>query len=272
MRTLFKCIVIAFATLLCSGCFQIERTITLKPDGSGTYTETFLVGEQMVAFLQGLAATGEKTPAPPREFELATPQELSAAAEKMGDGVRFVAHRRLVRNGFVGYEAVYAFQDINHLTLDSKAPTPDRSAHAATPSAPLRFKHTPGAVAHLLIIPHRPDVVPSQGNKQKKAAAADQAAASTPDDREAVKQLLGGMRMNLTLLIEGEIITTNASYREGNRIVLAELESDKLLQLSPDELQQLQRLDQHELPAALHQFKLMPGRVDMNEQLQIIYK
>ena len=49
MKTKLLMIATGMLTLfgLCS-CFQVESTITLKKDGSGTITEELMLGEQMI--------------------------------------------------------------------------------------------------------------------------------------------------------------------------------------------------------------------------------
>jgi hypothetical protein len=79
-------------------CIQLESRITVKPDGSGTVEETFLVRRDFVQMIQemgkGTPESGviiETVPSSPLYDE----EKLKAEASEMGGGVTFVSGRKI---------------------------------------------------------------------------------------------------------------------------------------------------------------------------------
>jgi hypothetical protein len=127
--------------ILFAGCFQSEVVVSVKPDGSGTITETMLMSkatvDQMKQMMEGFGkglpdATDEaakkrdpdakvtktETPSPTKGFDLLDEKKLKEAASKMGTGVTFVSAKKLSNAKGEGYIATYAFTDINQLRID----------------------------------------------------------------------------------------------------------------------------------------------------------
>lgn len=261
--------VLALCTVLLSGCFQVERVVTVRPDGSGKYTETVMLSKKMVDFIQSLAAKeGEQA----KPFELVSPEELKSAASKMGNGVNFVSSRTVSNESFSGYSAVYAFKDINQLLLDPDPPSLDKNAPSAKQKLKIQFNYTPGPSALLTVA--LPTAVTAQ--EQPNTAQTPQPPKNEqpdPKDVEMLKEMFDGMRFGLRLVIDGNIIETNASYRDGNDIVIAEMDFGKLLNMAPEQLTQLKGLQQNDFAASLEIMKNIPGiKIDRNEKLIVRFK
>ena len=98
-------ILISAVLFLLSGCFQVHRTITVKKDGSGTIEEKFLVTTEMGENMGGM--------------NLNDVEKLKADAITFGENVSYVSSKEIEENGLKGYKAVYAFDDIIKLTLET---------------------------------------------------------------------------------------------------------------------------------------------------------
>lgn len=262
--------ILALCTVLLSGCFQVERVVTVKPDGSGKYTETVMLSKKMVDFIQSMTAKeGEQA----KPFELVSPEELKSAASKMGSGVSFVSSRTVSNESFSGYSAVYAFKDINQLLLEPDPPSLDKNAPPAKQKSKIQFSYTPGPNALLTVALPTTATVQEQPNTAQTPSPSKNDQQPDPKDVEMLKEMFDGMRFGLHLVIDGNIVETNASYRDGNDIVIAEMDFGKLLNMAPDQLAKLKGLQQNDFAASLEVMKKIPGiKIDRNEKLVVRFK
>jgi hypothetical protein len=137
MKTPFRVLSAFAVAIVFSGCFQSEVVVSVKPDGSGTVTETMLMSKTMVdemkkmteGFAKGFEdaakevdpnakVTKTETKTPARGFELLDEKKLKEAASGMGSGVTFVSAKKISNEKGEGYVATYAFTDINQLKID----------------------------------------------------------------------------------------------------------------------------------------------------------
>jgi hypothetical protein len=118
------CLLALSSLVLLTGCFQSDTLVTVQPDGSGTVTESFVVGKaafyQLKQVADGLTARIQREGATnaARPFEVMNEKRLRADAGQMGEGVTLVSARRLVNDFGEGYTVTYAFKDIGNLKLN----------------------------------------------------------------------------------------------------------------------------------------------------------
>ena len=80
-----------------SSCIQVESTISVKKDGSGTITEELVFGEQMVMMMQmGAAQGGPGAAGKDPMAQMLDKTKAQARAKKMGEGVELVIAARNV--------------------------------------------------------------------------------------------------------------------------------------------------------------------------------
>lgn len=99
----------------------------------------------------------------------------------------------------------------------------------------MRFRFEPGPPAAITILL----ALPQPG----AASGGSTSAESTPMDKammDGFKEMLEGMRIVTTLSMAGEIIESNATYRDGSRVTLLDLPLDKLLDTVPAVAEKLQ--------------------------------
>jgi len=257
-----------------AGCFQVETTVRLNPDGSGTVEENMLLSGKMVEQMEQMAMAFAGPDEKAKPFSLYDPQKLRERAVGMGSGVVFVSGEPLEKEGFKGYRATYSFKDINTLKLSRKAegPMSDGDGSKGGTEQPIQFRFTPGREARLVVIqPHAekqteqpaPDTVPQPAKEQK--------ASMTPDQEKAMVEMLKGMKFSLAIEVNGTITESNASYRNGNRITLFELDLGRMV-LDAEKLELLKKAEPASPEEAKEILKALPGfKMELNDPLELVF-
>jgi hypothetical protein len=245
--------------LLLSGCFQDEKVVHVKADGSGTIVETSTVsgaglGEMKKAQKQMESLAGAGGGAKVSLPGLLDEAKLKADAAKMGEGVSFVSARKVSGKDREGYVATYAFKDINTVRIvDSQgggdSPAGEKKGDDVT------FELKKGATAELVIHP------PKMG----KPAAAGEAPAKSPEDnamQEAMMTQMAPMfkdaHMSIVVEVEGKIQATTAQYKEGNKVTLVDMDFNKLL-ANPANIKVLMGLSDATPEVVKAKIKTIPG-------------
>ena len=227
---------------MCS-CLQVESTITLKKDGSGTITEELLLGEQMVQMMQmGMAQAqqaGGKVEDP--MAKMMDKAKAKARAKGMGEGVEFVSIEKIDAGGKLGMRTIFKFSDINKLRysnagamgMDDMPGAKKKGGGDANKDAPI-FKYADGKLT----------IMQKHPKGDNDAAEAVEAAEDKMNEQEkamfdGMKEMMKDMRMTMKLKFEPGIAKTNATHVEGNTITLADIEFGKLL-ADPEKLKALQ--------------------------------
>jgi hypothetical protein len=76
----------------------------------------------------------------------------------------------------------------------------------------------------------------------------------------------------MAIEVEGVVVQTNATHREGSRITMMELDFGKLLEM-PEKLLQFSQLEPETLEDAKKFMKDLPGiKAEMNKEVMIKFK
>lgn len=220
MHTRIRFIALAVALAVAfSGCLQFETIISVRTDGSGQVEQTFLMNNEILAMLQGMSSESEE------EFSLLDVDELRAEASAMGEGVRFVSAEPIETDWGQGYFALFEFDDINALRVNQN-PGDNVPDSASTGDEPieenLTFELTPGSPATLLVR------FPTENGDEDTSDEAPAAEAEGMDDM--LRQFYADMRMMIAVDVDGRIVSTNATHRDGNRITLLDLDFNAILE------------------------------------------
>ena len=238
--------------LITSACLQIESTITLKKDGSGTVTETLVFGQQMAAMMQMAEAQGGAAGAGGNPMaKMMDKGAAKARAKEMGEGVEFVSMEKINDNGRVGVKTTFKFSDINKLNYTSSSAMSGmgdmkgmgvKDNEDAAPA----FKYAGGK---LTITQKKPDV--KEGDLDAAKKAAEEVDAQMGEQELAMMQgMMKDMRMTMKIKIEPGIKKTNASHVNGDTLTMADIQFAKLLS-DPKKLQALQSGDFEKTKKAL---------------------
>jgi hypothetical protein len=277
-----------------AGCFQSEVVVTVKPDGSGTVTETMLMSKAMVDQMKQMAegftkgfedaakeldpnakVTKSEKPSPSKGFDLLDEKKLKEAASKMGNGVTFVSAKKLSNAKGEGYVATYAFTDINQLRIDENrsdalpdsggiggpggqgGPGAPGDADKKQKSEPITFQFKKGRIAELIVKNPQsmPDPKPNKAKEEKPAE-------DTPPGGEEMamammQQMFKDMKLVVAVEVVGKIVKTDAEHVTGNRATLMEMDFGKVL-ANPEKFKQLSKAN----PKTIEETKALVKGID----------
>jgi hypothetical protein len=225
MPTLLAILVVV---ALSTGCIHSTTTITVRTDGSGTIEQLTGTTAEALAQLQGMAAAfGGEEQEGPAEFFSET--QARQAAEQMG--ARFVSGEPVKTAELEGYRAHFAFDDIRKLNLKMRPETggalPEAPAAADDDRLAFEFERQ-GAVSVLTI--RMPETAEDAGTQAPAGAPALE-----PDDPMGqqmlamMKMMLKGLYIDLGVVVDGRIASTNAPHVDGSRVTVLQVDFDQLL-------------------------------------------
>jgi hypothetical protein len=215
---------LGIATLAVAGCMEIETVVRVKSDGSGTITERLVMSNEIVEMMKEMAPEGQPV-------ELFNEQELRDAAPGYGEGVTYVSARDVETEFGRGYEASYSFTDINKIRVGQdpgdKMPGGEEMEGEAEKGDFTTFTMMPGSPSELVI--HWP----VDQNKSGTVESADEVLVEettdeqSPEQQEATMEMMKmafkDMRMSMHVEVAGQVVDSNATHLNGNRVTLVEI-------------------------------------------------
>lgn len=314
MKLLRLPVVICLLFLL-AGCFQVTTLVRVNPDGSGTVEETVLFSKKMMDKVDKMArdfageGSGDSKP-----LDFYRPNQLKKQAASMGKGVRYHSAERVETADYQGYLAKYKFKDINTLKLSHKSRTPEGKDDSPKPL--LRFRFKKGSTAKMtMVLAHKQREVPVPAAFEAASSPSLPVQNSVPDAQippeifippnisahnaqnapeiyrppaqpgageqndERAKELAEiylGMKFALAVEVNGTIISSDATYREGNRFTIFDFDFTKLSNPTPSELEHLSRIKNGSLDSiedVTEMMKVFSGlKLELNEKLTVVFK
>ncbi len=215
---------------LVAGCLQMERVVQVNSDGSGVLIERLVLGNGIAEMMAGMQPEGEP-------FNIRDDDKLRTDAANFGESVRFVSATDLVTDFGRGYEARYAFDDINTLRIGQDVEDSMPGESAATDDADGEEpKYTTFTLRHtnpVGLVIHWPVDEAESESKDLDSAAESSETPSTPEQEqmamEMMKMAFQDMRIAMHVEIMGDIVGTNATHVEGTRVTLMDIDFGKLL-------------------------------------------
>ena len=208
-------ILISAVLFLLSGCFQVHRTIIVKKDGSGTIEEKFLVTTEMGENMGGM--------------NLNDVEKLKADAVTFGENVSYISSKEIEENGLKGYMAVYAFDDITKLTLETNlAAKAMQGTGMPTDKEYITFDFNKGKTSQLSIILPTEKQEPAGEEYMEETSEI----LSEEDQQQAidmVKAMYVGMKLSFNIKFDGKISNSNATYVDGNVVTISEMDFDEMM-------------------------------------------
>jgi hypothetical protein len=248
MRRVSIAVALVTACLLFQGCFSIDVTVRLDPDGSGTLVERTQMQKQFLEQMKQLAegfSAGSGRAGKTKEIALGdmfSEEQVSKRAASYGPGVALVSARKISDATVEGIEAVYSFRDVTQLRLNQKPdsmlpttlPQGQGPAPAGMPQA-LRFERLPGGNALLtLTIPWDKASTREERENRPEAQSVGKPPSINEEQLAQVKQMFQGMRISLAVEPQGNLVRTNSPYVSGNRVTLFEMDMDEILTATAD--------------------------------------
>ena len=272
------------------GCLQVNTLVKVKPDGTGTIEETFLMSKEIVEFMKGMAdqmmglteqQEGQSARKPDAQaeggFDIFDEAKLKKEALKRGQGVTYVTGKRITTDKFEGYTAIYSFTDINQLRLNQNpsesVPSDPRANNKGSQKQKefVTFHLTKGYPSTLIVrMPVDQGANEPTISKEEKPVEMDNQQSEMM--MAQMKQMFEGMKITMAIEVQGSIVQTNATHREGSKITMMQLDFGKLLQM-PEQLNRFSQMKPESLEAAKKLMKDLPGiKVDLNKEVIIKFK
>ncbi|MCF7858450.1 MAG: hypothetical protein K9N07_03885 [Candidatus Cloacimonetes bacterium] len=224
----FKLIVSGLIILLfLSGCFQVKRVIKVNKDGSGMIEETVLMSQEFIDQMKQMSSSmgGDKADTPD-ESAYHNVKSLKENAGSMGEGVKYVSSKPMKENGKLGYSVSYSFTDISQIKLDENpAENLMSTSRSDQEMDDVHFKFKPGKTAELTILFPTHEY---KGDEDEEEEAEDFSEASEQDIK-MMKAMYAGMKILVKVFVDGKIVETTASYKNGNEIILSDIDFDLIL-------------------------------------------
>lgn len=248
-------LLVVAATVLCA-CVEYEQVVTVRSDGTGTIRETTFIKGPMAAMMRSMNAQEESAESTEGSLEMAAgadeEQKARDRAAAFGEGVNFVSWEKISDDDREGGIAVYDFDDVTALRLDTSPPDmeeseplePDEEAvEEEADSEDIRFRFDRQGGRRVLVAlfdfeepepePAMPEeaVAESPGEEEGEEmaeAVEDMAEGMAEGMAEMMKPMLKGMRMRTVVEIEGEVLESDVPV-EGSRVVLMDLDFDAIM-------------------------------------------
>ena len=155
--------------------------------------------------------------------------ELKEKAKEMGNDVEFSSVENIETEYGSGYKAIYTVSDINKLKyiMGSKDRKISNRNKPEEKKEGVTFKYVKGSPATLTVI--FPETKEDNNSAVKRT---EMPVTGKLDETRlsSMKSMYKGMKFTAILEVQGEIIETDASFKEGSKIILADVEMDKLLE------------------------------------------
>ena len=267
-------VLILTAAFLFTGCLEVNTTIHLNKDGSGTLEESVLMSSQVVKMISAFAGSFDSTGTDTSKFSLFKEDELIADTSKYGSGVKYVSGKEVKENGKEGYNVVYSFSDITKLKINqnpnSKLDMEGVEFEEDTAHEFLHFNFTPGEPALLSI--ELPPMDKEETEAEDSLQVQEDTLAANTEGMDELLKLMKDMRIALTLDVNGKITQTNASYVNGSSVTLFDMSFNELLE-NPEKLKMFKQENPKNLEEIKKIMENLPGiKIELNNPVNIKFE
>lgn len=217
-------------TIFFAGCLQVETTLNVKKDGSGTINEKVLFSKTFVTMIKEFAQSfDDSASADTEEFSFFKEDEIKADAKDYGENVVYVSHKLISENNWEGYEAVYSFDDISKVKIEpdpgSKVDIGTESSEDASDEEYYFFKFVKGPTSELII--NRPEMETSIETEEE--VETEESEQNNEEMGEEFLAMMKGMKISVGILVDGQIVNTNATYVQGSKVTLFEMDLGEMM-------------------------------------------
>lgn len=233
-----------------SGCFGMEATLQINPDGSGTLTESAQFSPIGAEMMQSMAQSMDEEE--DSRFQVFTEEELRSEI----DGEEALEITSLTIEGQYGerYERISHFENINDVAfgLDPDEALPDDTedmgnGEVSTPGASIfddiTFTFEPGTPATLTV-----QMPPSEPSEAEEAPMMGEEMEGDPQMEQMMQMMSQDMRFRLAIDVNGTIVDTNARHVQENVVTLLDIDIEALVNADAMEeaMEAIQALDRYE--------------------------
>jgi len=227
MKKITTLLTFTLLTLFIAGCLQVETTVKVETDGSGTINEKVLFSTTFVNMMKDFAQAFQDS-ASTEEFSMFSEEEIIADAQNYGKNVEYVTHELINTDNWEGYQVVYSFDDITRIRIspdpDSKVDIEGDAAENGEEEEYYFFKFVKGDTPQLLI--DRPEIELSGETESGDSEASEQ---SNEEGEDEFLKVMEGMKIDISVEVDGEIVSTNATYVQGSKVTLFQMDFSEMM-------------------------------------------
>lgn len=272
MKT-YKVLLVLFIAFFLCGCFEVKQEIIVNKNGSGKIIETFMMSKAVVKQLNSLfSGLSDSKKKKSGSLDIYDKAKLKKDAANYGPDVKYVSSRKMSTKTKEGYRVEYSFKDIKDLKINQnpgdKSPK-GSGAKSDTKEENITFKFEKGDSSVLIV--NFPEKTKSKKEKKKKTKKKKDKEAEQKE-LEGVREIFKDFYIGITIRPAGEIVETDATFRDGNTITVLEMDFNKLLEdekqfksfaeKEPDTIEETKAL-----------LKNIPGfKVELNKTVTIKFK
>jgi hypothetical protein len=228
------------AVVVTSGCFRSTTTITVKQDGSGVIDQEIGASAGAMALLRNFSSGDQADKKASAEMQLFGPEQAQAAASSMG--VRFVSGEPVKTAEVEGYRAHFAFDDVTKVkfSVNKTPPSPGGTPAEKPEDSPFAFGFAKGNGSSVLTI-NIPPPKPGEAGMLPKLPGGTGSQQDNAMAMAMILPMLRGLYVDVSLVVDGKIIKTNAPYVTGSQVTLVQFDFDKV-SATDGALQKLQQI------------------------------
>ena len=256
------------AVTLLTGCFKVETTVKINKDGSGKIFQTVMMSKMFVEMISQFAGSfGDSSST--EEFSLFDEEKFIESAKEFGGGVQYVDGEYVSEDGWEGFRAEYTFDDLNKIRLE---PEPDDKVSIGMEEQDVEeedseyyfFKFIEGDVAEVII--DRPEI-------EKDIDAEETEVEGNNDEfNEVFLKMMDGMRVDIVLEFEGEIVETNATHVEGSKVTLLAMDFGEIVK-NKETLEMLKKSQPDEIEDLEAFVEKIPGmKLELKKPVSVKFK
>jgi len=257
------------------GCLEVSQEIHINKDGGGRIIERVMMAKaalkQLNAFFSSFPSDNKSKAKKTEKIDMYDKKKLIADAKNYGPDVEYVSSKKVSSKTQDGYEVVYAFKDINKLRINQnpgdKGPkTSDSKSEKKEENVTFNFEKGSPSVLTVNFPPME------KAKKEKKEKAAKKDKESTQKEVDQMREMLKDFYIGISVQLEGEIVETNATYRDGNKITLLEMDFNKLLS-DEKQFESFAKKEPDTIEETKVMLKNLPGfKIELNRKVEIKFE
>jgi hypothetical protein len=270
MKKMWKLAIFVAALLTLGSCIESKTLVRVKKDGSGEVEDTLLMRTDVIQMLMSVSQEmGEES----GDFELVSREELEQRAREMGAGVALKSVENIVTDTHSGYRALFTFQDINTLQVNENPDENVPDSGSPGEDVPNReiitfqFEKAKGKDPVSLIINLPREEVGTEGEEPEEIPEGQ-----SEEMVNMFREIFKDMKIDVALEVDGRIMETNATHRQGSKIIFIELDFDRIIQ-NEEVFRELALSNTNSLEETKELLKDVPGiKVEMQDRIEVQFK
>ena len=250
-------IITAIVAVVMSGCIKQKILVKVKPDGSGNillsvvYQKNIVdVIDKQIAEQRAQLEKGEMNSSELKD-PLFNEAHYKKQAKEFGTDIEYIKAKKIKTASGRGFIAVYKFKNIEDVKLDINkfVSTGPRISYKPPGDDSISFKFTKGDIAKLQVFIPKIDIkeedsdnkdlpVSTPLTEEDKDGLAEQGAiigltGNETTKEEVTRKIYNGMSVNIALQVEGQVVKSNATYKDSKkqgRFTLVSIDFGKVLE------------------------------------------